>query len=129
MTEEIRDLLVKARKYIRSAEVLRREGDYDSAVSRLYYAMFYCAEALLAARGFAYSTHRGLLSGFSQHLVKTGELPAEMRDWLRRAFDKRQLGDYESRPIIEEIDVQDLQRKAEQFVARARELLSRTDRA
>jgi uncharacterized protein (UPF0332 family) len=47
-----------------------------------------------------------------------------MRDWLRRAFDKRQLGDYESRSIIDEADVTDLQRKTEKFVARAKGLLS-----
>jgi uncharacterized protein (UPF0332 family) len=50
-------MLEKARRYVKSAEVLRREDDYDSAVSRLYYAMFYCAEALLLARGQSFSSH------------------------------------------------------------------------
>jgi uncharacterized protein (UPF0332 family) len=38
--EEIGAMLAKAARYIESAESLRRERDYDSAISRLYYAMF-----------------------------------------------------------------------------------------
>ena len=41
MNEEIHALLDKARRYVRSAELLRADGDYNSAISRLYYAMFY----------------------------------------------------------------------------------------
>jgi len=43
-------LLAKAERYIRSAQLLAQHGDLDSSASRLYYAMFYMAEALLAAR-------------------------------------------------------------------------------
>jgi len=39
--EEIRALIAKAKRYLRSAELLREHRDIDSAVSRLYYAMFY----------------------------------------------------------------------------------------
>ena len=45
LADELSGMLDKARRYVNSAETLRREKDYDSAVSRLYYAMFYCAEA------------------------------------------------------------------------------------
>jgi hypothetical protein len=40
-------LLTKAERYVRSAKLLVQHGDLDSAASRLYYAMFYIAEALL----------------------------------------------------------------------------------
>jgi hypothetical protein len=53
VNEEIQALLDKARRYIRSAELLRADGDYNSAISRLYYAMFYCAEAILFSKGLA----------------------------------------------------------------------------
>ena len=46
MTPPQEGLLRKAARRIRSARVLVAEGDYDSAVSRAYYAMFYVAEAL-----------------------------------------------------------------------------------
>ena len=40
---QIQALIEKARRYLRSAELLIHDGDYDSAVSRSYYAMFYSA--------------------------------------------------------------------------------------
>ena len=51
MTTEILGYLNKASKYIQSARILLREGDVDSSASRLYYAMFYCVEALLLSEG------------------------------------------------------------------------------
>lgn len=47
MKREIKDLLKKADRYLRSAELLLKDGDFDSCVSRCYYAMFYSAEAIL----------------------------------------------------------------------------------
>ena len=47
LEDELQAMLRKARRYVDSAEALATRQDYDSAVSRLYYAMFYCAEALL----------------------------------------------------------------------------------
>lgn len=82
MSEELPGLLDKARRYIASAELLRAAGDYDSAASRLYYAMFYCAEALLLVKGLTRSSHQGVIAAFGQYLVKTGELPVEMHRWL-----------------------------------------------
>ncbi len=43
-------LLEKAERFIRTAEVVAADGDLDSAAPRLYYAMFFVAEALLATR-------------------------------------------------------------------------------
>jgi uncharacterized protein (UPF0332 family) len=68
LQDELRVMLEKARRYIKSAGVLQLEGDHDSAVSRLYYAMFYCAEALLLAKGHSFSSHRAVISAFAQHL-------------------------------------------------------------
>ncbi len=98
-------------------------GDYDSAASRLYYAMLFAAEAALMVKGLAFSSHRGVLSGFGQHLVKTGELPTEMHQWLLDAFDKRQPGDYVPVSQLEEEDIRDLQAKAAAFVEQVEDRL------
>jgi len=37
---EIKSLVEKAKKYLKSAEILLKEGDYESSVSRTYYAMY-----------------------------------------------------------------------------------------
>ena len=125
MKDRLDALLGKAERYLRSAALLRTGGDYDSATSRLYYAMFYCAEALLLTKGLTFSKHKGVITGFGRHFVKTGELSPAMHQWLREAFDKRQLGDYASISALDENDVKDLQRKAEQFVQQTKEFLSR----
>lgn len=44
---EVNSLLERADKYLRSARILLEEGDYESSVSRTYYAMFYSAQAML----------------------------------------------------------------------------------
>ena len=57
-------LLEKAERFIRSARILAADGDFDSAASRLYYAMFYMAEALLETRGLSFSSHKAVISAF-----------------------------------------------------------------
>jgi uncharacterized protein (UPF0332 family) len=114
--DELLPLLVKARRYLRSAEMLRRDGDYDSAASRLYYAMFYCAEALLWSRGQSYSKHSAVIAAFGRELVKTGLLPAELHQWLNEGFKTRQIGDYEVGTAITEPLVLDLQQKARRLL-------------
>jgi uncharacterized protein (UPF0332 family) len=44
-------LLVRAERYLTSAAILITSGDFESAVSRSYYAMFYAARAALSVRG------------------------------------------------------------------------------
>jgi uncharacterized protein (UPF0332 family) len=39
--KEIISLIERANKYLNSAELLIKEGDFESSVSRSYYAMFY----------------------------------------------------------------------------------------
>jgi uncharacterized protein (UPF0332 family) len=103
---EARALVAKAQRYLKSAELLLRDGDYESSVSRSYYAMFYCAEATLLMRGLTFSSHRGVIAAFGEHFVKTGVFPREMGRDLNRAFEKRQLGDYEFTSVVsDEVEV------------------------
>ena len=68
----IQSLIEKARRYLRSTELLIQDGDYDSAVSRAYYAMFYAAEAALLKKEMTFSSHKAVISAFGQYFVKTG---------------------------------------------------------
>ena len=116
--EEIKLMLDKARRYLASAKLLCQAGDFDSAVSRLYYAMFYGTEALLLSQGKTFSSHRAAIAAFGEHFIKSGLLPREMHQWLHRAFEKRQISEYEYMTSISETEVADLQEKAEQFIQR-----------
>jgi len=70
--KEIETLIQRAERAIKSAELLLKEGDVDTSVSRSYYAMFYVTEALLLTRELKFSSHRSVISLFGEHFVKTG---------------------------------------------------------
>ena len=116
-------MLDKARRYIDTAELLRRNGDFDSAASRLYYAIFYCAEALLWQRGLKFSPHSAVIAAFGQHFAKTGLLPPELHRWFQDAFDRRNEGDYQFEPVVTEQTVVELHRRAAEFAARTESFL------
>jgi len=113
---EIKSLVEKAKKYLRSAEILLKEGDYESSVSRTYYAMFYCAQAMLLTKNLSFSSHKGVISAFGEHFVKTGVFPKEMGRELNRAFEKRQLGDYEYTFVISKKEAEELLESGKKFV-------------
>lgn len=55
---------------------------------------------------------------FSEHFIKTGELPRDMGRELNRAFEKRQLGDYEYTFVITPEEAEQILERGKQFVAR-----------
>jgi uncharacterized protein (UPF0332 family) len=103
---------------------LLADGDYDSAVSRAYYAMFYVAEALLLSKGLAYSKHSAVIAAFGKEFAKTGELSAVFHAHLREAADARNVSDYQVLShITEETALQHISR-AEELLAVAGHILS-----
>ena len=73
--KEIKSLVERAKKYLGSAEILLKEGDYESSVSRTYYAMFYCAQAMLLTKNMSFSSHKGVISAFGEYFVKNRYFP------------------------------------------------------
>lgn len=91
---EIKSLLERADRYLQSAKLLIEAQDYESAVSRTYYAMFYSAQATLLTKGLSASSHGGVLTVFSREFIKPSILPKSLGREFNRAFQKRQIGDY-----------------------------------
>ena len=116
MKKEVTSLMERARKYIKSAKLLLKEGDYESSVSRAYYAMFFCAEAVLLTKGLYFSSHKGVISAFGEHFIKNNIFSKEMGRELNRAFEKRQLGDYEYTFVIKKEEAAELLKSARTFV-------------
>ncbi len=125
---EIEELVGRANKYLGSAKLLLDGEDYDSSVSRSYYAMFFVTEAVLLTKKFEFSSHRGVISAFGQHFVKTGVFPKEMRTMLQNAFDMRQQGDYSFRPVIQEATANQILNRAKDFVGKIIEYLEEEGR-
>jgi len=120
---EIEELIGRANKYLSSAKLLLDSGDYDSSVSRSYYAMFFATEAILLTKELEFSSHRGVIAAFGQHFVKTGIFSKEMRRMLQNAFDMRQKGDYSFRPVIQETTANHMLNQAKVFVGKIKDYL------
>jgi len=87
--------------------------------------MFYCAEALLRARGHSFSSPRAVISAFAQQLVEPGLLPKDLHRWLQTAFEERQVSDYEFVSTAEEPEVLEMAFQGRQFLSMTEELLKR----
>ncbi len=80
-----------------SLESAQKSLDIDMlkvAVSQGYYAMFYAASALLAARDIHRRRHKGVISAFGEHFCKTGDIDSRFGSMLDKAFDMRLDCDY-----------------------------------
>ena len=125
--KEISALIQKAQRYLKSAELLLKDGDSESSVSRTYYAMFYAAEAALLTKSLSFSSHKGVISAFSEHFIKTDIFPREMGRELNRAFEKRQIGDYEYTFVISEDEAEQVLQSGKEFVDTVARLFDTND--
>ena len=92
--KELRSLMDRARRSLRSARNILDDGDHDFAMSRAYYAMFYAATAALLSQGIKRAKHSGVIAAFGQRLVKPGKFTVEHQRVLQAAFRDRSAGDY-----------------------------------
>ena len=125
------ELLAKAERALTSADLLLSAGDPEGACNRSYYAMFDSARAALlhiAPDFIEIKTHGGLISAFSQHLVKTGHIPVELGKAINAIEDMRVAADYKSAPIKPDSAVWAVA-EAHRFVDAVRQFLGGCDKA
>ena len=123
MKQETGELLEKAERAIHSAENTMADGDFDFAVSRVYYAMFYVASALLGEKDLYFNKHGGVHGAFGQHFVKTGEFDAIYQRWPVTTFSQRIIGDYGATSDFILEDVQEIIGQAQEFLKAAQNYL------
>jgi uncharacterized protein (UPF0332 family) len=121
--DEIKSLLKKAKDSIEAAGILLERRYYGFAASRVYYAMFYIAEALLLEKGLTFSTHKGVRSAFGKEFVKTGIMDRKFGKGLGAAYRLRENGDYEPQDKVSKEDVEEMLRLAKEFLEAARRYL------
>ena len=125
MGEYIRQELKKADQALKAAQNLLADGLYDDAVSRAYYAVFHSARAALKVKGIETVSHKGLISQFALHLVKSGEVEEEYGDILRQIKEDRETGDYEPLVTFGSDEAAQLVGGAERFLAKMREWIEK----
>ncbi|MCX6278485.1 MAG: HEPN domain-containing protein [Bacteroidetes bacterium] len=93
--EYVKHRIETAHKTVDAARLLSENGFWNSAVNRLYYALFYAVNALLVSNQIYSQSHSGMKSQFSLHFIKSGKLDKKYGKLLSQLYDWRQKGDYE----------------------------------
>jgi len=110
--------LERGREDLATARLLIREGKYRVAVSRVYYAVFMVATAVLSTLGVSRGKHSAVESAFGQYLVKPGILEPKYHAIYMKARDWREEADYSPTVVFSEQDALTILAEAEEFVAR-----------
>lgn len=92
--KEIVANLERSNQSIEAARELTKDGYFDFAASRAYYAAFYAATAVLLSGGFEFKKHSGVIAAIHQKFVKTGKLDKSHGKNLNWLFELRDIGDY-----------------------------------
>ena len=124
MRGEIEEIICKAERSLDAALTLFRENNFDFAVSRAYYSMFYMAEAVLLTKKLSFSKHAGVIAGFNQHFIKTGVFDYKYYEMLRYAFEQRSIGDYVFQAQISRETAQKVTDDAREFLKVTKEYLA-----
>jgi uncharacterized protein (UPF0332 family) len=93
--ESIKIIVEKGKRSLNSAERSIKEGDYDFASSRAYYAVFYFMQAVLSTEGLIFSKHSASIAEFGKSFIKTGIFPKEYSRYIQNLFKERQEADYD----------------------------------
>ena len=92
----VQNRIETAYKTLDAAKILADNGFWNSAVNRLYYAVFYIVNAILVKNEIMTQSHSGAKSQFSFYFIKTGKIDKKYGKLLAELYDWRQKGDYEN---------------------------------
>jgi len=99
LNNEDRELLInnyleKARTTIKKVEFLVDNNEYQLAVNRIYYGIYYSLSALAIRHRYSTSKHAQLIGWFNRTFVKAGAIEKSFSKIIRKAFENRMEGDY-----------------------------------
>ncbi|MBQ7427486.1 MAG: HEPN domain-containing protein [Prevotella sp.] len=122
-TDLVKYRIERADETLQEARLLAKEGYYNAAFNRLYYACFYAALALLVKHGIPTSTHAGVKTMLGLHFVSKGLLDKEQGKTFSRLFEIRHSGDYDDFVYCDKEMTEEYTPLAEAFILRIKELL------
>lgn len=128
MEDKIKDYITykmqKAAVSIKEAKLLHENGMNETAVSRLYYAVFYAANALLTSAGLNPKTHTGTKSLLNKEYFLPGKLDNSFADLYTMLMAKRHEADYESFAFIDKNQIPGWIEKTQEFVNQIEQLIN-----
>ncbi|MGC9781197.1 MAG: HEPN domain-containing protein [Candidatus Heimdallarchaeota archaeon] len=123
--KEIIDSIEKAEKFLQTADLVLKHGDFDTCVSRCYFAMYFMVESVLLTENIRANSHKRVISFFGQHFIKTGIFDKELGKAINEVYDKRLFGDYSIGFAITEAEAVKQIEKARNFVAELKDFLEK----
>jgi uncharacterized protein (UPF0332 family) len=123
MRDEIKGYLEKAEHALEVAEELLKAGYAPDAASKVYYAMFYAAQALLKSEGINVVKHSAVESALGYHFAKRGRIDPKYHRMLINARKIRETVDYDlEEEVVEPVASLNLE-EGRAFVGAIKELL------
>ena len=84
----------KADRFLKQAGMMTDMEQWDIAANRYYYACFHAVQALFIHNGLSSRRHKGMLTQFGLHFVKTRIIEDRYGAFLTRMEQLREKGDY-----------------------------------
>ena len=114
----------RAKKALKSAQILQEEGMAEDAVSRSYYAVMHAARAALLANDTIAESHAAVRRLFGAVLVRPGLIEKEWAAILAREQDQCIVADYNVQIAWELETSASLVEDARAFVRRVQDYLA-----
>lgn len=127
MTEESRKEIVKlqfekAYKFLKQADRMLEESDFDMAANRYYYACYHAIQGVFINDGLSCHTHRGLHQMLGLNYVISGKFDSALAGIFRTMEQLREKADYNCAYNITEAEAREMQNPSHQIIELAKEL-------
>lgn len=120
LNERVIHRMERAHSTLAEIEPNIANGNYHTAVSRMYYACYYAVAALLLVKGVSANSHAGMRQMLGLHYVRQGLFPRQLNDFYYDLHRFRNKGDYDEFYYFKREQV-------EKFYADAIELINTAD--
>ena len=116
MKEEVIKLIQKADHALEVAEELINNGFPSDSVSKIYYAMFYAAQALLKYEDIEVKKHSAVESAIGYHFAKPGRIEPRFHRMFINARNLREIADYDIQEEISESTAEIMLNEGTEFI-------------
>ena len=102
-----------------------KEGKWEAAANRLYYALFHAVSALLINDGHEVGTHKGAVIRFHQYYVKTGIFSNEDGAFYSQMQSMRERADYNCYYDVTETEIVERLEPTSQLIEKIKEYIGK----
>ena len=118
--------IAQAEQCLMDAKLLLENGSYKSAANRAYYCAFHAMRSLLTLHKIDFKAHRGVISYFREHYIKTSIFDVKLSDILFGLLQIRTDSDYDDYYDIDRDELKQHLVDAEVFFKEIKAYLERT---